>query len=266
MSQLSFRRIAAATRDLVDGLKDSELWITLGWHDIRQRYRRSVAGPFWITISMAMMIGGIGYLSSGILNQRIDDYLPYLASGIIIFGLVSSLVNDGSNVFIEMSRAILQIKAPFSLYVYQLVWRNLLIFLHNITIYALVAIMFRLNPGFAVFLGFAGILAILVNGFFLAFILGGLGARFRDVPLISANLMQVAFFISPVFWRPTQAQNPLFTQLNPFYYFLEAARMPLMGEVPPAQIWWVIALITCVNAGVALLFFARVRPRIPYWL
>jgi len=146
------------------------------------------------------------------------------------------------------------------------VWRNFLIFLHNITIYAVVAVIFQLNPGYVAFLALVGVFAIALNGFFLAFVLGGLGARFRDVPLIFTNLMQVAFFMSPVFWRPTPAQNPLFIELNPFYYFLEAVRMPLMGQVPSARMWMVIAAITCANALVSILFFARIRPRIPYWL
>jgi ABC-type polysaccharide/polyol phosphate export permease len=262
----SLNRILAALRDLFEGSRHSELWLALGWHDIRQRYRRSVGGPFWITISMAMMIAGLGYLSKGILNQRGDDALPYIAAGIIVFYFISSVVNEGCNVFIETSRSILQIRAPFSIYVYQVTWRNILIFLHNITIYGAVAILYQLNPGSTVFLALLGILAIIVNGFFLTFILGGLGARFRDVPLICANLMQVAFFLSPVFWRSNQTENQLFLELNPFYYFLEAVRMPLMGQVPPANIWLVIAAMTCVNAIVSTLFFARIRPRIPYWL
>jgi ABC-2 type transport system permease protein/lipopolysaccharide transport system permease protein len=266
MKRFSFSRILAVIQDLYDGLRHSELWLTLGWHDIRQRYRRSIAGPFWITISMAMMIAGLGYLSSGVLNQRMDDHLPYLAAGIIVFGFISSLVSEGSNVFIDTSRSILQIKAPFSIYVYQTVWRNFLIFLHNITIYAVVAVIYRINPGYAGFLALLGILAIGLNGFFLAFLLGGLGARFRDVPLICTNLMQVAFFMSPVFWRPGSIQNPLFVELNPFYYFLESVRMPLMGELPPSKVWLVIGAITLANACVSVLFFARIRPRIPYWL
>src|SRR6476620_2866336 len=101
MKAFSRSRILAAIHDLYDGLRQSELWLTLGWHDIRQRYRRSLAGPFWITISMAMMIAGIGYLSSGVLNQRVDDSLPYLSAGIIVFYFMSSLLNEGCNVFIE---------------------------------------------------------------------------------------------------------------------------------------------------------------------
>ena len=266
MKPFSLSRVQAAIQDLFDGIRHSELWLTLGWHDIRQRYRRSVAGPFWITISMAMMIAGIGYVSSGVLGQRIDDFLPYVASGIIVFGLIQSLVNEGCNVFIETSRSILQIKAPLSIYVYQVVWRNILIFLHNITIYIVVAVLFKLNPGYNALLALVGFVAIALNGFFLAFILGGLGARFRDVPLIFTNLMQVAFFLSPVFWRPAHIQNQLLVELNPFYYFLESVRMPLLGETPPLKLWIAIALITGVNAIVSVLFFARIRARIPYWL
>jgi ABC-2 type transport system permease protein len=266
MNQLTLGRLGDAIGDLFQGLVRSELWLTLGWHDIRQRYRRSVAGPFWITISMAMMIAGIGYLSTGIFNQRIDDSLPYLSAGIIVFYFISALINDGCGVFIEASRSILQIQAPFSIYVYQIVWRNILIFLHNITIFFVVAIIFQVNGGYALFLAPIGIFLIALNGIFISFLLGGLGARFRDVPLICTNLMQVAFFLSPVFWRPNQAQHSFFVDLNPFYYFLESVRMPLLGVVPPLRIWLVIAGITCVSAIISFVFFARIRFRIAYWL
>ena len=45
--------IARAWADLVDGCGRRELWLHLGWQDIKQRYRRSVLGPFWITIGTA---------------------------------------------------------------------------------------------------------------------------------------------------------------------------------------------------------------------
>src|ERR1041385_3083208 len=167
MKSFSISRITGAILDLYDGLRKSELWVPLGLDDIRQRYRRSIAGPFWITISMAMMIAGLGYMSSGILHQRGDDALPYISAGIIVFYFISALLNAGCNVFIETSRSILQIKSPFSIYVYQVVWRNLLIFLHNITIYGVVAIIYKVNPGYTAFLGLLGILVILINGFFL---------------------------------------------------------------------------------------------------
>ena len=67
----SNQTIALAMRDIIAGLRAYELWTTIGWHDIRQRYRRSVVGPFWITISMAAMIVGLSYLYSGLFRPKV---------------------------------------------------------------------------------------------------------------------------------------------------------------------------------------------------
>ena len=37
-----------AINDLADGLRARRVWMMLARMDIRQRYRRSVIGPFWI--------------------------------------------------------------------------------------------------------------------------------------------------------------------------------------------------------------------------
>src|SRR2546421_12753681 len=89
-----------AVADLTEGLKLWELWCSLGWHDIRQRYRRSIVGPFWLTLSMGIMVAGLAYLYAGLFGQDVESYLPYVATGIIIFTMISSLASDGSTVFI----------------------------------------------------------------------------------------------------------------------------------------------------------------------
>ena len=43
-----------AMHDLMDGLRAHRVWMMLASMDIRQRYRRSVIGPFWITITMVI--------------------------------------------------------------------------------------------------------------------------------------------------------------------------------------------------------------------
>src|SRR3954471_23798983 len=106
--------LADAIGDFIGGLKHWELWLTLGWHDVHQRYRRSIVGPFWLTISMGLMIGGLAYLYSGLFGQPLERYLPYVAVGIIVFNLITSIFIEGSDVFIHSSKTILQTKAPLS--------------------------------------------------------------------------------------------------------------------------------------------------------
>lgn len=256
-----------ALADLIGGLTLWELWSALGWHDIRQRYRRSVVGPFWLTLSMGIMVAGLAYLYAGLLGQNIENYLPYVATGIIVFSLISSLASEGSLVFISSSSLLLQLRAPLSIYIYQMVWRNLIIFAHNISIYVVILIFARVSIGWNILLSFVGLGMIMLTGVWIGITLGGLSARYRDVPPIVASVMQVAFFLTPIFWTPASLPNrALFVQLNPFYYLIEVVRMPLMGQTPPLSMWLVVIGLNCAGALVAVTFYARYRSRIAYWV
>ena len=71
---------AQAFADLINGARLSELWSRLAFHDIRQRFRRSVLGPFWLTISMGTMVGTLGFLFSVVFRQDVAKTLPYIAT------------------------------------------------------------------------------------------------------------------------------------------------------------------------------------------
>src|SRR5712671_4388071 len=231
-------RVRVAIADLVHGFGQRELWLTLGWHDIRQRYRRSTVGPFWLTLSMGVMIGGLAYLYAGMFGQNIERYLPYVATGMIVFSLISSLATEGATVFIGSSQLILQLRAPLSIYVYQMVWRNLIIFAHNVSIYVLVLLFVKVDLGWNFFLAFIGLFLVLLNGVWIGLILGTISARFRDVPPIVASVMQIVFFLTPIFWLPEAVSSRAWlVHLNPFYYMVEVVRMPMLGMTPSPSIW-----------------------------
>jgi len=261
-------RLTVAIRDLLAGLNLWELWSTLGWHDIRQRYRRSMVGPFWLTLSMGIMVLGLAYLYGGVFGQtNTQNYLVYVATGMIVFSLISTLASDGATVFISSAALILQLRAPLSIYLYQMIWRNLIIFGHNITIYLLLLLFAHVPIGWNVLLALAGLFFVLLSGLWFGLSLGTLSARFRDVPPIVGSIMQVAFFLTPVFWVPEAIPGRAWlVHLNPFYYLVEIVRMPLLGKTPDLSIWAVVIGINIVWGGASLLFFARYRERLAYWV
>ena len=53
---------------------------------------------------------------------------------------------------------------------------------------------------------------------------------------------------------------------NPFTYFVALIRAPLMGQVPSALTWGLALAVTLGGWALAGLVFARLRPRVPYWL
>jgi lipopolysaccharide transport system permease protein len=98
-------------------------------------------------------------------------------------------------------------------------------------------------------------------------LLGILSARFRDVPPIVANLMQIAFFITPIIFRPEVLGNRAWiAEWNPLYHLIEVVRAPIVAAAVPLASWAYLAAFTLGGSLVTLLLFARTRARVPYWL
>jgi len=260
-------QFSKAVADIRRGWERRDLWGMLGIHEIRQRYRRSVIGPFWITISMGVMVAALGLLYGKIFKLALDDYLPYLAAGFIVWGLISSLILDATHVFTSVEGLIRQLAAPLSIYVYKAVWTNLIIFFHNIWILLLVAFWFGINPGWGILLVIPALLILMLNGLWVGLFLGLISARFRDIPLIIASVVQVMFFITPVIWKPSMLPGrALFLDLNPFYHFVAILRDPLLGQAPQLNNWIAAILITLVGWAMALFFYTGYRWRLTYWV
>jgi ABC-2 type transport system permease protein len=138
---------AQAFTDLVNGAQLYPLWTRLAFHDIRQRFRRSVLGPLWLTISMGTMVGMLGFLFSVVLRQDAAKTLPYIATGIIFWGLLTSCITEGTTVFISAESAIRNLPIPLSVHFYRMMARCIMIWGFNMAIYLVMAVWFELGAG-----------------------------------------------------------------------------------------------------------------------
>jgi ABC-2 type transport system permease protein/lipopolysaccharide transport system permease protein len=270
LSQASVRREwrLQALADLRDGFRQWPLWYTIGWMDVKQRYRRSLIGPFWITLSLGIFVTGLGIVYGALFNQDLRTYLPYLATGVIVWTMIASLITDGCNTFTNAEGAIKQLPVPISVHVYRMVWRNLIVFGHNLLIFVLLVVIFGIPLRAATLLAIPGLVLVALTGVGIGLVLGVLSARFRDIPLIITNLVQLVFFTTPILWRvdTLPPERAWIAQLNPFHYLIEVVRQPLLGQVLPVAAWLVTGAIAAAALGIGVLFYARYRVRIAYWL
>ncbi|HUS10561.1 MAG TPA: hypothetical protein VMZ30_08860, partial [Pyrinomonadaceae bacterium] len=96
---------------------------------------------------------------------------------------------------------------------------------------------------------------------------GMVSARFRDVPQLINSIVQIVFFITPIFSKPELLKERTFVaDFNPFFHLLEVVRAPLLGLVPSATSYFAVLFITLVNLLLVSVFFARFRSRISYWV
>jgi ABC-2 type transport system permease protein len=255
--------------DLRQGWKQRALWGYLGWQDIKQRYRRSVLGPLWISISMAVVATAMGILYGALFGEDIAYFLPYVATGLLIWNFVNGCILEGSEVFIANEGLIKFLPAPLSLHVYRLVWRQALFFVHNLVVWAILMIVFPqpLNP--SLLLALPAFALLVVNGAWIAVLTGIVATRFRDIPPIIASLANLLFFMTPIVWSYDRLRShPLapYIELNPVMHFVEILRQPMLGQPIAWRHWYIVGAITVTGCIAALVFLRNYRSRVAYWV
>jgi ABC-type polysaccharide/polyol phosphate export permease len=253
--------------DLIAGLLMYQLWGRLGWKDILNRYQRSLLGPIWLTISMGVLIGALGLLYANLFKMDLSTYLPFLTVGFIIWQLISGILLDGCNAFVNAEGIIKQIKLPLSLHVYRLLWKNLITLAHNSVVIIFVMFFFKVEVGFQTLLLLLGILSLFLNGLWCALVLGLLCARYRDLNPTIGSLVQLSFFVTPIIWDPSLLPDRQFILLyNPFYHFIESIRGPILGTTVGVETWLILAGITMFGWLVVIPLASRMQRKLVYWL
>jgi len=243
------------------------LWTSLAVHDIASRYRGSVLGPFWITVTMAAMIGGVGLMYSQLLNLSLAEYVPWLATGIVFWTLFSQVITEGCDSFIGSGVIIKQTAIPMFSFIARMLTRNLINFAHQVIIVAAVLIWSGLWRHSDPLLSLLGLVLVLVNLSWLALLTGIVSARFRDVPQIINALVQISLFLTPVFWRPESIRSHRFILTgNPFHHMLEVTRRPLLGEPVQPESYVILIVMALAGWAVAFSLFSRSRRRVVHYL
>jgi lipopolysaccharide transport system permease protein len=242
----------------------------LGWQDIRQSYRRSVFGQLWITIGMSVTIAAIGIVFGTIFGTPLQVFLPYLASGLIMWGLISGVLNEGNLAFIAAEGMIKQLPLPKIVYIIRVVWRNLIVSAHNIVIFPIVILIVGGNTNWAILLWPLGVFLAVLALSGLALIFAIVAARYRDLPQIVNAALTVGFYLTPVIWiKESLGNNELVSvivSLNPLYHILQVARLPLIGEYPSIDNWTWVLIYSGIFWLIGLLMFNRFEKRIAYWV
>jgi ABC-2 type transport system permease protein/lipopolysaccharide transport system permease protein len=256
-----------AWRDLADGVGKTWMWPTLALQDVKLRYRGSVLGPFWLTISTLLMVAGMGVIYSQLFQVELRSYLPFLAVGLIVWQFLSGMISEGCETFLREALVIQQVPIPFSIHAYRSVVRNLIVLAHNLVIIPIGIVAFALPVDWHLLAILPALAVLALNGLWISILLGMLSARFRDIPPIVGSLLQVLFFLTPVIW-PLSALKEwrIIATANPFFAAVDVLRAPLIGVATAPSSWPVLLATTIVGCALAFVMFARFRSRIAYWV
>lgn len=259
--------LALALQDLKDSIASWRLWTLLGWLEVRQRYARSRVGPFWLTISMGVMIASIGLVYGTLFGQKMSDYLPFLAVSLVMWNVFAQTVQEASLAYVSSSTYIRQAATPKIIYIFQVVWRNLVVLAHNFAIVIGLLVIFGVKDWAVLPLFVPAMLLYMLNAVWIAMVAALVSARFRDLPQIIAAIIQIAFYITPIIYRPNALSRYSFiVEWNPLAYLIDLVRAPLTGTAPTSMTWLVAGGLAAVGWPFALTVTGRYLKRIPYWI
>jgi ABC-2 type transport system permease protein len=269
----TFRR---GFKDLRDGFAQRELWLSLGWQDIKQRYRRSVIGPFWITIATGVQATAIGILYAALLDIPLAEFLPYVTVGLIVWNLINASIIEGSEVFIANEGLIKQLPSALSVHIYRLVWRQLLFFAHNLVIYVVMVIAFAVwrDLSWASLAAIPAVALLVLNAVWVSIVFGIFATRYRDIAPILSSMTLLLFVLTPIMWTTQSlvaqggavAERAKIAELNPLYHYLEIVRAPMIGQPQALYHWYIVLGITVAGWALALVALRKYRARVPYWV
>lgn len=256
-----------AWRDLVESLKLYWFWSALGWHDIKEHYRGSILGPFWLTITTGVFVAGLGPLYAGLFSIDMGEYLPRMAIGLTIWGFINGIVNESCSAFMASAHIIKQSRLPRLVLLFRVIWKNLITFAHVSPIYLGVLAIYHVPSWAEIFVAFLGFTVVCANLIWIGLLVAILCARYRDIVPIVGSIMQIGFFVTPIIWNHNlQPVNSMILYLNPFAAFIEIVRAPLIGEAVSGPL--LLQALICLGAGYVLTgtLFVRSRKKIVFWV
>jgi ABC-type polysaccharide/polyol phosphate export permease len=257
--------LARLVRDRLHNSWKSLQW---AWLDTVCQYRRSRIGPLWETINVIVMLLGLSLVSSAIFGSNLRDIVGYVAIGIIVWSAIAALISEGTMSFVRNTGYVTSSTLDVDLYVGRSVFKVFITFAHHVLVYVLGVAIGFIPIGWTSLLAIPGILLLFINGFWVVTTFAFICARFRDIDPIVRNLLQLAFFVTPVFWnyKAIASDRMFIVDYNIIFYFIEIVRSPLLGEIPPLSHYLVIGCVTVVGYLIAWQTYRRMRPRLAFFV
>ena len=257
-----------AFQDLRNSVGRLGLAWSLAWHDVVSRYRGSILGPFWITLSMGLMVVGIGVVYSNLFGITLGKFLPLVALGIVFFGTISGIITEGCDTFVAAASMLSQTSLPMFTFVWRTVLRNLINLAHHMLIVVAVLVFYGYWRDTNLAGALIGLVFLVANAAWISMLVAIASARFRDIPQVVTSVMQFTIFVTPVFWPAGRLQGAkhMVLDFNPFFHMLEAVRAPLMGVPIAPHTYSLLAMMAVVGWSLVFGVFALIRRRIVHYL
>ena len=258
--------INKALADLRASISLRRVWIALAREDIGDQHRRTALGPLWLLLNYLAFAGVFIFIFQR--GAGIPNYVPYAATGLLVWFYIMETITNSVKLFYREEGMIKGTILPLPVYVMRLTMQS--VFRSSYALVGCMIILIADNVPFSLgsLWAIVGIALIFLVTPAFVMVFAFVGTIFPDSQYVVSSLMRIGMFLTPVFWmnEATGGIRHIFYYWNPFTYFLEIVRIPIMTGSLPLR-----SLILCACVGVlgwiaAILLLGRFRKRIVFVL
>lgn len=256
-----------AWTDMVAAFSMWRAWGLLGWRDFRLQTSRTLLGSLWGVVGTTVTVVVLGFVYGSMAQFGSFNAFVFLSAGFIAWFFISACIQGGASVFISASGTLTERNIPIFFPILRYFFRIFIEFITKFLTYFIVCAATLFNPGINFLLIFISLLIYVINGIWVLALFAIVGARFRDAIQIISPIMLIVFLATPILWPESSLiTNRVAVALNPFTYFIDILRDPMLGRVPEWRDYVVTLLAAVFGWGIAALAFARSKNRLVFWL
>ncbi|MGY3445839.1 glycosyltransferase involved in cell wall biosynthesis/ABC-type polysaccharide/polyol phosphate export permease [Bradyrhizobium sp. USDA 4473] len=238
----------------------------LAWSDMRHRYVRSLLGPFWMSIQMAIMVAVLGSVIGHFSNAGALARLPMLAASLTAWTFLNSVVLDATTALQNSASLIKDRALPPVIFLLQCTFRQALFAAHNAVVPMILWLVLTPRDFGGAVIALPGLALFVVCTMALSLVLGALATRYRDIKPIIESSLTLAFLASPIIWTSEMIdRGSTVMRLNPLTHLFAIWREPLAtGHVAMTSLIYVLACLA-VLAVAATVTIAHLR-KAAFWI
>jgi len=258
------RTLQSAMTDIREGFRLRRVWIALAHEDIGDQHRRTALGPIWLLINY-LAFAGTFVVIFGRANPT-PNFSAYVAIGLFVWLYLSEVITQSVSLFSREESFIKGTTLPLTVYVMRMTMQSVI--RAGYALAGCIAVILLVGTPVSVgWLSAAVALLLIVAATPAAitvFAMGG--AFFPDLAFVVQNLMRLGMFLTPIFWVHTghEGLRDLFYVWNPFTYFLEIVRGPVLSGEMPEHALAICLAITLLLWATASLLLGRLRKQIVF--
>jgi ABC-type polysaccharide/polyol phosphate export permease len=219
---------------------------------------------------LALWVGGIGIIYAALFNQSLNEFLPFLTIGFVVWTYLAQTITDGGNAFVFAEGYIKQFTYPKQVYILRILVAANVPLLIGICVFFFVIWLLHRPVGWGMLWVLPGMVLIWIASYLQATIMAYASVRFRDLPHGMSALLQILFFVTPVFFSIDLLERrglDFVYALNPLYYLIEVVRHPLTKlEMAPTGVYLAVMAYIFFLFVVTVTLVKRLDKRIVYIL